>query len=176
MTTGGHDTSLSMGRGAWVRFAMDAAERWLAMRGEPPTEMSRFGLYLRELRYRSGNDLSDVAHRLQVPYEQLAILEQGLLKPSEFPSGTWVRLMQVLEGRDLARVGGDELPLPEPTGGESSGPHDDDDRGTPMRPAAPSTASAVPRAPGQPAGTARIKVIGVGGGGSNAVAPVAVSI
>ena len=99
MTTGGQDT-LSVGRGAWVRFAMDAAERWLAMRGEPPTEMSRFGLYLRELRYRSGNDLSDLAHRLQVPYEQLAMLEQGLLKPSEFPSSTWVRLMQMLEGRD----------------------------------------------------------------------------
>ncbi|MCH8199764.1 MAG: hypothetical protein IIA54_06840, partial [Chloroflexi bacterium] len=110
MTTGGPDNTLSVGRGAWVRFAMDAAERWLAMRGEPPTEMSRFGLYLRELRYRSGNDLSDLAHRLQVPYEQLAMLEQGLLKPSEFPSSTWVRLMQILEGRERAGAPIDELP------------------------------------------------------------------
>ena len=180
MTAGGDDTSLSMGRGAWVRFAMDAAERWLAMRGEPPTEMSRFGLYLRELRYRSGNDLSDLAHRLQVPYEQLAMLEQGLLKPSEFPTGTWVRLMQLLEGRDLPHAGADEPPgavaaaggeSPGATSGGAGADNDAGDAGT--RPAAPSSTPstpAVPRAPGQPAGAARIKAVGVGGGGSNAVA------
>ena len=171
MTAGGQDTSLSMGRGAWVRFAMDAAERWLAMRGEPPSEMSRFGLYLRELRYRSGNDLSDLAHRLQVPYEQLAMLEQGLLKPSEFPSATWVRLMQMLEGRDRQPAAADAAPTPPPTATEET-PHvsaETDSGGKEARPAAPLT-SPIPRPPGQPAGAARIKVIGVGGGGSNAVA------
>ena len=168
MTTGGPDNTLSVGRGAWVRFAMDAAERWLAMRGEPPTEMSRFGLYLRELRYRSGNDLSDLAHRLQVPYEQLAMLEQGLLKPSEFPSSTWVRLMQMLEGRERAGAPIDELPAA-PASAAAEAPDASAGGGTEARPAAPITAP-IPRPPGQPAGVARIKVIGVGGGGSNAVA------
>ena len=168
MTTGGQDNSLSVGRGAWVRFAMDAAERWLAMRGEPPTEMSRFGLYLRELRYRSGNDLSDLAHRLQVPYEQLAMLEQGLLKPSEFPSSTWVRLMQMLEGRERAGAPTDE-PTEAPASAAAEAPDASAEDGTEARPAAPITAP-IPRPPGQPAGVARIKVVGVGGGGSNAVA------
>ncbi len=171
MTTGGNDASLSIGRGAWVRFAMDASERWLAMRGEPPSEMSRFGLYLRELRYRSGNDLSDLAHRLQVPYEQLAMLEQGLLKPSEFPSGTWVRLMQMLEGRERAPAPADARPTARTTAAtETADVSDDDDTDGPgTRPAVPA-ATPVPRAPGQPVGAARIKVVGVGGGGSNAVA------
>ncbi len=167
MTTGGQDTSLSVGRGAWVRFAMDAAERWLAMRGEPPSEMSRFGLYLRELRYRSGNDLSDLAHRLQVPYEQLAMLEQGLLKPSEFPSSTWVRLMQMLEGRDRPGAPTDELPAAR-AAAASEAP--DTSEGATDAPPAAAIAAPIPRPPGQPAGVARIKVIGVGGGGSNAVA------
>ncbi len=167
MTTGGQVTSLAVGRGAWVRFAMDAAERWLAMRGEPPSEMSRFGLYLRELRYRSGNDLSDLAHRLQVPYEQLAMLEQGLLKPSEFPSSTWVRLMQMLEGRDRPGAPTDELPAARaPAASEAP---DTSEGATDAPPPAAITAP-IPRPPGQPAGVARIKVIGVGGGGSNAVA------
>ncbi|MCI0821633.1 MAG: hypothetical protein J4N31_04805, partial [Chloroflexi bacterium] len=156
MTTGGPDNSLSVGRGAWVRFAMDAAERWLAMRGEPPTEMTRFGLYLRELRYRSGNDLSDLAHRLQVPYEQLAMLEQGLLKPSEFPSSTWVRLMQILEGRERTGAPTDQTQAaPATTAAETPDASAED--GTEARAAAPVTAP-IPRPPGQPAGVARIKV------------------
>ena len=161
------DATISVGRGSWVRFAMDTAERWLAMGGEPPAEMSRFGLYLRELRYRSGNDLSDVAHRVGLPYEQLALLEQGLLKPSEIPSGTWVQLVRLLEGREgqvpHAEVHEDAPEQVEP----SEEPGEEAKEAASPAAARPSLA---PPARGDPVGVARIKVIGVGGGGSNAVA------
>ena len=155
----GDGATITAGRGAWVRFAMDASERWLAMRGEPSAEMRRFGVYMRELRYRSGHDLTDLAHRLQLSYEQLALLEQGLLKPSEFPSATWVRLIQILEGRDRS------YPQAAPQGdGEGRPPDEAVDTAVEPR------LTPIPQEPGQPLGVARIKVIGIGGGGSNAVA------
>ena len=154
--------SIAAGRKAWVRFAMDVGERWIGLSGELPFEMSRFASYIRELRYRSGLSLPALADELLAPYEDLGMLEQGLLRPSEVPTATWVRLMRLLEGRDvlagsasreqeadvLAAADSDELWSVAKTSTSQSN--------TSMRGM-------------QPFGVARIKVIGVGGGGSNAV-------
>ena len=156
---------LSIGASVWVRFAMEAAERWTATGGEPPVEMKRFATYLRELRYLAGIDLPDIASELQVPYEQLALLEQGMLKPSEVHSASWMRLMRLLERREE---------LPDRTEASQAGEADQPD---------PDELWAMEEAHGQVAtlagprgtramesiGIARIKVIGIGGGGTNAV-------
>jgi hypothetical protein len=82
---------------------MDAAERWLFAKGEQPSDMLRFAAYLRELRYLSEHNIEALANELQLPYEQIALLERGLLKPSEVPGPTWIRLMRLLEGREGLR-------------------------------------------------------------------------
>ncbi|MEK9658716.1 MAG: hypothetical protein VW450_02055, partial [Chloroflexota bacterium] len=87
---------LGIGRGAWVRFASDAAERWAVQKGEVPEEMRNFGSYLRHLRYRSGHSVAELSTALGLPMERLLLLEQGLLKPSEVSTAIWVRLMRVL--------------------------------------------------------------------------------
>jgi len=161
--TNKHGDALSVGRSTWTRFAMDAVERWLANRGEPTLDMKRFSAYLRELRYRTGYKITDIADELLIPWEKLALLEQGLLKPSEVPSQQWVQLMRILEGREhLVRPvsSNDEATddaFDELWAGEETGS---------QLPA--STASGVRSA--DSIGIARIKVIGVGGGGTNAVA------
>jgi cell division protein FtsZ len=198
---------MHIGRGAWVRFASDAAERWAMQKGEVPEEMRRFGAYLRHLRYRSGHSMGELSTVLGLPVERLLLLEQGLLKPSEVASAIWVRLMRVLEGREsLASVAAapTPAPAPEPAPVEAARPPAE-----PEQAAAPAEASRVPDVPvvperpvvserkeekitveqpvrpapaprreapvaqqqyEQPIGQVRIKVIGVGGGGSNAVA------
>lgn len=160
--TGTPRNTITAGRGPWVRFAMEAAERWLASPGVSP-EMQRFAGYIREVRYRSELRLEDLADELSIPYESLAMLEQGLLRPSEVSAGAWVRLMRLLEGR--------ETPI------KALRDHGFDDEGGVMDAdelwAMSDDGDSPPAAGAQKAvdllGVARIKVIGVGGGGSNAV-------
>ncbi len=135
---------------AWVHFAMEAAERSLAFPGGPPPEMMRFAKYMRELRYGAGISLPDLSEELVLPLEDLAMLEQGLLQPSEVSTTQWVRLMRLLGGREFLtrHVTPQEVPSDEDLWAV-----DEDSGGRGI----------------QPFGVARIKVIGVGGGGSNAV-------
>jgi len=156
--------TITVGRSAWVRFAMEASERWLKLRGEPSLEMKRFATYLREMRYFSQHSLVDLASELQVPYESLAMLEQGLLKPSELPPEAWVRFVRLLEGRE-------ELLHPA-AAPEVNNANDADELWALTDGDDPVTAltSGARGASGADSiGLARIKVIGVGGGGSNAV-------
>jgi cell division protein FtsZ len=135
-----------MSKATWLRFAGEAAARWFRHGGVHTPEFVRFGGYLRARRYHSGVSLAQLASEVDVPYEHLALLEQGLLRPSEVRAQAWVRLMRLLEGR--------ESMAPAVTPAAASGP----------------AAQASPPGPvAQPAALAKIKVIGVGGGGTNAV-------
>jgi len=171
MTTDDNERrTMTVSQSVWVRFAMDAVERWLLAKGEQAPDMLRFAAFLRELRYRSEHRVDALAHELKIPYEQLALLERGLLKPSEVPSPTWIRLMRLLEGREgLTPPIVAEEPEPADVGENDS---DADERwaaeqATP-RPA--SSAGLIGAMEMDTLGVARIKVIGVGGGGTNAVA------
>ncbi len=137
---------------SWARFAMEASERRLGFPEGPPAEMMRFARYMRELRYGARISLLDLSEELLIPIEDLAMLEQGILQPSEVPTTTWVRLMRLLKGEEVLTRGVVGTPeVPDDDGLWDVG----EDRGG---------------GPGvQPFGVARIKVIGVGGGGSNAV-------
>ena len=139
------------GKKEWVRFAMEASERCLGFQNGLPPEMTRFATYIRELRYGAGLSFTEIADELLVPHEDLIMLEQGLLQPSEVSTNVWVRLMRLLEGRDF---------ITRQIAPQTAVPADDDlwavDDDLPGRVI-------------QPFGVARIKVIGVGGGGSNAV-------
>ena len=143
------------GRGPWVRFAMGAGERWLAASGHITAEMQQFGVYLREMRYRRGYSIRELSDELGLAYESFLMLEAGLLRPSEVTSSTWVRLMRLLEGREaLVRrqhETSDEDVDPDEAWAEEDG------------------APGKPLGVGQALGVATLKVIGVGGGGSNAV-------
>ena len=141
------------GRGPWVRFAMGAGERWLASAGHITAEMQQFGTYLREMRYRQGYSIRELSDELGLAYESLLMLETGLLRPSEVTSATWVRLMRLLEGREVLvrREQPEDETDPDEAWAEEDG------------------ASAKPLGVGQALGVATLKVIGVGGGGSNAV-------
>jgi cell division protein FtsZ len=155
------DRSITVGRSMWARYAEAATERWLAQTGGLTQEMRLFGNYLREQRYRTGLDLSDIAHDLGMPYEELVLMEQGFLKPSEIPGKSWVRLVRLLDGREqLARGLSPSSVSPSSHGVGSplstEDVHTTEFQGQPDRNAAP-------------IGVARIKIIGVGGGGSNAV-------
>ena len=142
--------TLAAGRRAWERFAMEASERAMGFPIGPPAEMNRFAKYMRSLRYGAGISLRDLTDELSLPFEDLAMLEQGLLQPSEVPTATWVQLMRLLEGREALtrQVMPQDLPADADLWAV-----DDDSEGRAI----------------QPFGVARIKVIGVGGGGSNAV-------
>ncbi len=157
-------SSIVVGRQAWVRFAMDATERWLSVSGGLPSEMTRFAAYMRELRYRSRLSLLDLAGELQVSYEDLAMLEQGLLRPSEVSTATWVRLMRLLEGRDILTVH-----VPPPQEADVLAAADSDELWAVGEISGSQSGTSMRGAGMQPFGIARIKVIGVGGGGSNAV-------
>ncbi|MCI0779190.1 MAG: cell division protein FtsZ, partial [Chloroflexi bacterium] len=74
----------------------------------------------------------------------------------------------MLEGRERTGAPTDQTQAAPATAAAET-PDASAEDGTEARAAAPVTAP-IPRPPGQPAGVARIKVIGVGGGGSNAVA------
>lgn len=168
MTTEGQGSqALSISQSVWVRFATQAGERWLAAHGEQSSDLLRFAAYMREMRYLAKIRLEDLANELQIPYENLALLEAGLLKPSEVPGPTWVKLMRLLEGREeFATTSVDE------SDAEVLSEQDLDElwamEETPERPA--TTASATGTSPMDTIGVARIKVIGIGGGGTNAVA------
>lgn len=143
------------GRGPWVRFAMGAGERWLAASGHITAEMQQFGVYLREMRYRRGYSIRELSDELGLAYESFLMLEAGLLRPSEVTSSTWVRLMRLLEGREVLvrrepEVSDEEID-PDEAWAEEDG------------------AAGKPLGVGQALGVATLKVIGVGGGGSNAV-------
>ena len=139
---------MGIGKGIWLRFAGDAASRWSHGGGARAPEFVRFGGYLRDRRLQAALPLTQLGSELDVPYEHLALLEQGLLRPSELGTDAWVRLMRLLEGRE--RMVLEAVPAvvgaPSVEGGHSS--------------------------PGAQleTGLTRIKVIGVGGGGTNAVA------
>ena len=191
---------LGVSRAAWLRYAEQATERWLRRNGPPLPEVARFGQYLRDQRYRVGTHLVSLAADVGVPYEHLALLEQGLLRPSEVPSESWIRLMRTLEGRTPG-VPVPEVPVPaapapvEPAPPEVARPASPEiARSAPPEPARiePRVEAPVPQpAPVEPPplqldpgissagrpvprddaiGRARVRVIGVGGGGSNAVA------
>jgi cell division protein FtsZ len=161
MTTNtGEDTGLGMTKSVWLRFAHEVTERWLQQRGSPPAEMVTFGGYIRNQRYRSGISLADLATDLDVPYEHLVLLEQGLLKPSEVPAPAWMRLVRILEGREQMLTGAvsqpdDDSPLISEEGFAAAS------AATGYGPTVDDLAPAI--------GVARVRVIGVGGGGTNAV-------
>ena len=159
MTQRPSTTTFRSGKGPWVRFAMGAGERWLSLSGRITTEMRQFGSYLRQMRYRQGYSIRELSDELALPYEDMLMLEVGLLKPSEVPSPIWVRLMRLLEGREVLvrRVYADEAEA-ELDPDELWAEGDDGD---------PSGKTALGL--GQTLGVASIKVVGVGGGGSNAV-------
>ena len=168
MTTEGQASQgMSISQSVWVRFATQAGERWLASNGEQTSDMQRFAAYIREMRYLSKLGLEELANDLQLPYEQLALLESGLLKPSEVAGPTWVRLMRLLEGRE-------QLAAPEADGHDAEvlSERDLDElwamEENPERPA--TTGIATGTSSMDTIGVARIIVIGVGGGGTNAVA------
>jgi len=155
--------TVEMGRGNWLRFANEVAGRWSVLPGKPPAELVKIAKHCREQRYERGFTLLDLATDLHLPQELLAVLEQGLMKPSEVPSHTWVRLMRLLEGREgLAR---DVIPVQDAS--------DEAKWGKAKEPSGAMTdkpeAQEEPLSPGQAYGVATVKVIGVGGGGSNAV-------
>jgi cell division protein FtsZ len=156
MTSEGEEVpTILAGRTNWVHMAMESAERWLGHGGDTPLEMKRFASYLREMRYRSGHSLVDLAAGLGISYEHLAVLEQGLSKPSEIDREAWVRLMRVLEGRE-------ELVVP------AGAPDVTTAVGDPAPTEKGSSSQRMTNA--DSIGLAKIKVIGIGGGGSNAVA------
>ena len=168
MTTGGSSQqTMSISESVWVRFATQAGERWLASGGEHTADMQRFAAYLREMRYLANHRLADLASDLQLPHEQLVLLEAGLLKPSEVRGPTWVRLMRLLEGREQLTP-----PKSDEPDAEVMTERDLDELWamdeTPSRSAA--TVSVMGNGPMETVGVARIKVIGIGGGGTNAVA------
>ena len=170
MTTADNDRqALGMELSTWVRFAMDATERWLAMKDQSATDLQRFANYLREMRYLVGYSIEELADELQLPYEQLALLEQGMLKPSEVQGPTWIRLMRLLEGREQLTP---PLVVPNEPDELATSDIDPDEAWTlgesSLR--SPSIASSVGASVMDTIGVARIKVIGIGGGGTNAVA------
>lgn len=155
MTQQRSSNTFRSGRGPWVRFAMGAGERWLASAGHITAEMQQFGTYLREMRYRRGYSIRELSDELGLAYESILMLEAGLLRPSEVTSSTWVRLMRLLEGREAlvrreTEPGGEEIDPDEAWADEDG-------------------SSGKPLGVGQALGVATLKVIGVGGGGSNAV-------
>ena len=177
MTEQGSQQGLTISRSEWLHYAGDLAERWLTAGGKPAPEMARFGSYIRELRYGSGHRLSELVRVLRVPHETLVLLEQGLLKPSEINSAAWVKLMRMIEGREAAPQ--------QPVSNRQDEAPSASARSEPEPPEPTREVEDVPEAAGptprfapqgstmqqhQPIGVARIKVIGIGGGGSNAVA------
>ena len=106
--------TIQTGKSIWIRFAMQAAERWLNQSGKIPEEMLQLGTYLRELRYRAGYSIDELSTDLDIAYEDLLMLEEGLLKPSEVVPNTWVRLME------QAGFSVEMIPLPPNEGGYGS--------------------------------------------------------
>ena len=162
------NTLTRLSRGAWLRFTVEAVDRWMDVGGRPPAELRKIAVHARERRRAEGLSLSEIASSLHLPPERIAMIEQGLVKPSEVPSGVWVRFMRLLDGREEAAQ-----PLAEAAADTQAAVPSDEE--TPMQPSheqAPEVAADTVYTPQnrQGYGVAVVKVIGVGGGGSNAVA------
>ena len=160
-TDSSEGSSLGVTKGAWLRFAEEVTSRWVQGGGQVQPEMVKFGEYLRQQRYKAGVDLVDLAADLDIPHERLVLLEQGLLKPSEVPTVAWVRLMRVLQGQA-------QRSAPSVAGSEAGA------AGSSRPPVVPAVSSltgpeGIDEAR-QVVGVARVRVIGIGGGGTNAVA------
>ena len=147
---------ITMSRGSWIRFASEILNRWAGLKSKPSIELIKIGNNTREKRLERGYTLEELSEELDIPSEILAALEQGLLKPSEVASNTWVRLMRILEGREnLAAVN------IERSSSEDSKLTNPDSKNQEIKYNADQV---------RPLGVASVKVIGVGGGGSNVVA------
>ena len=147
---------MEMSRGSWIRFATEIVTRWSSLSSKPAIELVKIGNNTKEKRLERGYTLEELSEELSVPTEILSALEQGLLKPSEVPSNTWVRLMRILEGReDLANIN-NAGSFPEDSKLTIPNFRNEDTEGKPDS--------------GHTLGVASVKVIGVGGGGSNVVA------
>jgi len=147
---------ITMSRGSWIRFSSEILNRWAGLKSKPSIELIKIGNNTREKRLERGYTLEELSEELDIPSEILAALEQGLLKPSEVASNTWVRLMRILEGREnLATVN------IESSSSEDSKLTNPDPKNQEIKYNADQA---------RPLGVASVKVIGVGGGGSNVVA------
>jgi len=147
---------ITMSRGSWIRFSSEILNRWAGLKSKPSIELIKIGNNTREKRLERGYTLEELSEELDIPSEILAALEQGLLKPSEVASNTWVRLMRILEGREnLAAVN------IESSSSEDSKLTNPDSKNQEIKYNADQV---------RPLGVASVKVIGVGGGGSNVVA------
>ena len=147
---------ITMPRGSWIRFSSEILNRWAGLKSKPSIELIKIGNNTREKRLERGYTLEELSEELDIPSEILAALEQGLLKPSEVESNTWVRLMRILEGREnLATVN------IESSSSEDSKLTNPDPKNQEIKYNADQA---------RPLGVASVKVIGVGGGGSNVVA------
>ncbi len=147
---------ITMSRGSWIRFASEILNRWAGLKSKPSIELIKIGNNTREKRLERGYTLEELSEELDIPSEILAALEQGLLKPSEVASNTWVRLMRILEGREnlaavnIERSSSEDSKLTNPGSKNQEIKYNADQV--------------------RPLGVASVKVIGVGGGGSNVVA------
>ena len=147
---------ITMPRGSWIRFSSEILNRWAGLKSKPSIELIKIGNNTREKRLERGYTLEELSEELDIPSEILAALEQGLLKPSEVESNTWVRLMRIVEGREnLATVN------IESSSSEDSKLTNPDPKNQEIKYNADQA---------RPLGVASVKVIGVGGGGSNVVA------
>ena len=163
---GNPNTLTRLNRGAWLRFAVEAVDRWMAVGGKPPAELRKIAAHAREQRRAEGLSLNDISSSLHLPPERIAMIEQGLVKPSEVPSGGWVRFMRLLDGREEAAQPMLEAGADDQASADAAPPNEE----TPMQsPQEPEAAAHAPQNR-QGYGLAVVKVIGVGGGGSNAVA------
>ena len=159
----GQPAALNIGKTAWLRFATEAAWRWFGQKGRRQAEFVRFGEYIRARRHQAGLSIARLASEIDVPYEHLMLLERGLLRPSEIPAPEWARLMRLVEGRESITSGVSAASGDGPSDAVADVPR-------------PAPAAQVQGATASSAGLARIKVIGVGGGGTNAVARMSRSI
>ena len=164
------NTMTRLNRGAWLRFAVEAVDRWIAVNGKPPAELRKIGSHARERRRAEGLSLNDLAANLHLPPEHIAMIEQGLVKPSEVPSGVWVRFMRLLDGREEAGQPFAEAEAGEQADAEAAPAHEETPMQPPQDPETSPEAAAYAPQNRQGYGLAVVKVVGVGGGGSNAVA------
>ncbi len=164
------NTMTRLNRGAWLRFAVEAVDRWIAVSGKPPAELRKIGSHARERRRAEGLSLNDLAANLHLPPEHIAMIEQGLVKPSEVPSGVWVRFMRLLDGREEAGQPFAEAEADEQAGAKAAPAHEETPMQPPQDPETSPEATAYAPQNRQGYGLAVVKVVGVGGGGSNAVA------
>lgn len=164
------DAGVGIGKRSWLLFVEEATPRWLKQMGPLSPEIASFGSYIRDQRYAAKLTLGDLAANLDIPLQQLALLERGLLRPSEVAGPAWVRLIRILEGRE-------QILTSEQTRTREDQQPDNEEPVTPSDPTEErsnmeiSNTTNLPDGedPFHPIGVARVRVIGIGGGGTNAV-------